>query len=88
MGAVDVARVAEHIVELLAQVLVVLDRCVAAGRGNVEVIAHLTRRRVDVDEIAAAALYDTGAALMLMEEIALGVGTNYRTSESDRVAAM
>ena len=65
--------------------LALLDRCVAAGRRNVEVVADLTRGRVDVDDIAAAALHEAGPALV--EEVALGVGAARRAADEAGVGA-
>ena len=80
-----VGGVAQHVVELLADVLAILDRCVAAGRRNVEVVADLARRRVDVHDIAAAALHKAGAALV--EEVTLGIGAARRAADEAGVGA-
>ena len=85
VGAMHFGRVAEHVVELLADVLAILDRCVAAGRRNVEVVADLARGRVDVDDVAAPALHEAGATLV--EEVALGVGAARRAADEAGVGA-
>ena len=85
VGAMHIGRVAQHVVELLADVLAILDRCVAAGRVNVEVVADLARGRVDEDDVAAAALHEAGAALV--EEVTLGIGAARRAADEAGVGA-
>ena len=76
--------VAQHVVQPLADVLAILDRCVA-GRVNVEIVAELARGRVDEDSVAAAALHKAGAALV--EEVTLGVGAAHRATDEAGVSA-
>ena len=79
-----VGRVAQHVLELLADVLAIFDRR-APDRGNVEVVADLARGRVDVDDAAAAALHEAGATLV--EEVTLGVGAARRAADEGGVRA-
>src|SRR5690349_4372020 len=72
-------RVTQHVVELLADVLEILDRQGAAGCVHVEVVADLSRRRVDEDDTAAAALHEAGTSLV--EEVALGIGAAGRATD-------
>src|SRR5437763_5626751 len=78
-------RVANHVVELPADVFAVLVRCLAAGRGPAEVIALLARGRIDVDDIAYAALHKARAAVV--EEVPLGVRAARRTTNETGVGA-
>ena len=79
-----IGRVAQHVVQPPADVLAILDRCVA-GRVNVEVVAELARGRVDEDGVAAAALHEAGAALV--EEVTLGIGAAHRAADEAGVGA-
>ena len=85
LGAIHVGRVAQHVLELLADVLAILDRCAAARRLNVEVVADLARRRVDEDDVAAAALHEASAALV--EEVPLGIRAARRATDEGGVSA-
>ena len=64
--------------------LPILDRGLTC-RVNVEVVAELPRGRIYEDRVAAAALHETGAALV--EEVTLSVGPTHRATDEAGVIA-
>ena len=85
MGAIHLGGVTDDVAQLTVDVLVILSRLAGPGRSDVEVVAELACRWVDVDGLAAAALHEAGAALV--KQITLGVGAAHGTVDEVGIGA-